>query len=344
MCDTPKIIYIESKSGKKFKLVVPCGHCLSCQNSKRAQLVQRFKKEKETLHHVYFCTLTYSENNLPILYYKPSPYGFKEKMFRLFSKIKKLVSLGHNKVYGDFMLNKKHAIDFMNKFKQTYKDKYNFNIKYYLCGEYGTINYRPHFHFVFFTKFEHDYNYINDLILQHWKYGNVSSFKCSDAGFNYIAKHCAKYDCGSPRQKKLAPIFQLQSTKNGGIGIELRNDEHIINNYLRDLKFGRIKDTKYRYALPRYVLKYLHPQNFTDEELKELETKGLQMLKDKMSSIGYAPTLDDYPECTEVFRDYIRNQLYRDFNQKLTKNKTRINKKYINYRRKINDNNSTEIN
>lgn len=338
MCDNIKLIYIRSRSGKRFRLFTPCGKCPSCMDSKRAQLVQRFKVERLSSKYVWFITLTYSNENLKPLFYKP--FYFLYRSFKDFiNRVKNKYLSGCSNAYDKFLLNKQDAKDFIHSFQKWFKSNFGYCCKYYLTGEYGTVGKRPHLHSVIFTKDDFDPYYLKSVVNYFWKKGNVSVFRCTDAGLNYVAKHQCKYDCGTKLQNKLAPIFSLQSIKNGGIGINMRNDPLIISNYLKGITYGRIKDTKYLYSLPRYVLKYLHPENFSDSELHDLEIKSQALFLEKAKMEGYDfSNVVQYIETNDKYKQYMCYKRSINRNIFLTKHSHRFNKKYLSYRRNLTDN------
>ena len=339
MCITPKVLYIKSsKYENNFKVVVPCGKCRDCQNSKRAALVARFKNEQKYLPYVKFVTLSYTDVNLLDLYYKKYKFNYYvgvDYKNRLLKKIRLSEEKNTLFRYGHFLLSRDHAKTFVSDFQKSYEKQFGCKVKYYLCAEYGTLNYRPHFHIAFFFQYLHTDIQLHDFIERIWKYGDIQIGDCSDGGLNYVAKHCYKEDVGSSIQKKLAPVFQLQSKYHGGIGCHLVEEKEIINNYNNDIHFGRIKGTPYKYALPRYVLRKLHPDKFDDSELLELEQRGINTLIEKISTNGNGIVQRDTSiELSSNFRDYIYSNRELDFNNKVTHFKYRFNKKYLANRKK----------
>lgn len=328
MCRTPKFIYIKSSSEKRYRLLVPCGKCDECLSSKRAQMVARFKNERKYLPHVYFVTLTYTDENILDLYYKPYYLKYKLRSDML-KTLKKKQENGEIGIYSEFLLSKEHAHKFITEL-QKFLSKNFHRIKYYLNGEYGCLNNRPHLHCCIFTDIAFTEKEFETIVSNFWFYGDIDVGYCTDAGFNYLAKHTVKEDKGSVIQQKYSPIFNMQSKYKGGIGINLRSDKFIVSNYLKGVHYGTIPNTPFKYALPRYVLKYLHPDNFTDEELQEFEEQGLQRLSENLdqSILG-----DDFKynfiESSEQFRNYIKNGLkesYKILNRKFL---TKYNKKKL---------------
>lgn len=328
MCLTPKVLYIKSKAGTPFKVAVPCGHCRECQNSLRAGLVARFKNEQKYLPYVKFVTLTYNNVELLNLYYKRYNWLYVNKA----DFLKKMrIDENNNKLYryGKFLLSRDHAKEFVSKFQKEYEKLFKCKVKYYLCAEYGTLHFRPHYHIAIFFKYRHTDIMLHDFITRIWKYGDVQVGDCTDGGMNYVAKHCYKEDCGSEIQKKMAPIFSLQSRYQGGIGCHLVEDKELLHNYQNDIKFGRIKGTKYKYALPRYVRRKLEPDGLSDTDLHELEKKSISNLTSQMCNNGYDLPDANNIELSSQYSDYYRNNKAIDYKNKFIYNLHKFNKKYL---------------
>lgn len=96
----------------------PCGKCYLCSQRKIAEWSFRLMQEDKVSTSAHFVTLTYGTKYVPI-----SRAGF-------------------------LTLNKKHLQNF---FKRLRHNTGNTNIKYYAVGEYGTDNFRPHYHALIFN-------------------------------------------------------------------------------------------------------------------------------------------------------------------------------------------------
>lgn len=103
---------------------VPCGKCLGCRLDYSRQWADRMMLEFEKTHKAIFLTLTYNEEHVPC-------------------------------VYDDFgsiiwyTLNKQHWQDFMKRLRSR-KEFDNRELKFYMCGEYGSKTLRPHMHAIIF--------------------------------------------------------------------------------------------------------------------------------------------------------------------------------------------------
>lgn len=336
MCKTPKIIWMTSKGGVKHRLVVPCGNCVDCQNSKRAQLVARCKYEYKDNSFVYFITFTYTDFNLVKLYYRKD-YIINRRDFivRHLQQVK-----GKVFAYDRFLLNKDHAKELVVNIRQFFKRKFlNLFPKYYLTGEYGKISHRPHLHALLFFNKSLQLDYLKTTLQNLWKKGNVDVEVANDACINYVAKHQVKQDDGSKFQRKLAPIFFLQSHK---IGLCMKDDPDVISNWNKHLRFGRIPNTPYKYALPRYIVKYYKPEGYNDDELHEMEVTGYRRLQETLSMQGVdLKHVDNFIRTNKDFYHYIQSEVKKDFNEKLTYKINKFNEKYLLWKRK--GNNDTDL-
>lgn len=147
---------------------VPCGHCSECIAVRQMSVVQRCQME-ELNNHLFFCTLTYNNDSMPIL-------G---------------TSTGFDIRYADVR-------DVQNMMKRIRKGNlFGRKFKYLAVSELGSKRARPHFHIIFsIEKFLGDkFNDVLNLesvcfnvVLSQWKrnYGT---------NFNPIWKPCCTYVC-----------------------------------------------------------------------------------------------------------------------------------------------------
>ena len=92
---------------------LPCGKCLDCKLDYGRQWAIRCLHEKKMHERSCFITLTYDNNNLP-----NPPTVAKEELQKFFKRLR----------------------------KKLVKEK----IRYFACGEYGSQNFRPHYHAIIF--------------------------------------------------------------------------------------------------------------------------------------------------------------------------------------------------
>lgn len=116
-------IKIVSSDSAIYNLTLPCGRCRGCRLERSRQWAVRCMHEASLYEHNSFITLTYDDAHLP----------------------------------ADLSLNHKHFQLFMKRLRK----RFGSNIRYYMCGEYGSQLLRPHYHAILFN---HSFN---DLTL--WK-------------------------------------------------------------------------------------------------------------------------------------------------------------------------------
>lgn len=114
-CITPFSI-TDKETGES--IAVPCGQCPECRKRRIAEWSFRLMQEEKHSTSAHFVTLTYGTKYVPM-----APSGY-------------------------LTLNKKHLQNF---FKRLRFNTGATNLKYYAVGEYGTDNFRPHYHALIFN-------------------------------------------------------------------------------------------------------------------------------------------------------------------------------------------------
>lgn len=121
-CDSP--YYTENPlanlPGELSKIPVACGRCYSCQKLRSAQWCFRMKQEDKVSNYSMFVTLTYDSWSLP----------------RSDGNLPTLV--------------KSDLQGFIKRYRKANPE--GTKIKYYAVGEYGTNNWRPHYHIILFNS------------------------------------------------------------------------------------------------------------------------------------------------------------------------------------------------
>ncbi len=124
MCRTP---YVRDKNGKIRKkadgdidwsgVPFPCGQCLHCRINRRRVWTHRIMLERYKCERACYITLTYQDDWLPMT------------------------------DDGQYNLCKRDVQLFMKRLRKRFPDV---KIRYYLCGEYGGLYGRPHYHIALF--------------------------------------------------------------------------------------------------------------------------------------------------------------------------------------------------
>lgn len=112
------------------RLTLPCGQCIGCRLEKSRQWATRIMHEAQMHQANSFVTLTYDNANLPV------DYSIHLRHWQLFAK----------------RLRKRQLSEIPRNLRKSVK-----TFRYYMCGEYGDITGRPHYHACLFgVDFSHD--------------------------------------------------------------------------------------------------------------------------------------------------------------------------------------------
>lgn len=153
-----------------------------------------------------------------------------------------------------FFLNKRDLQLFLKRFR---KAIYPHKIKYFACGEYGSKNYRPHFHLIVFGyDFEDKYLwskssrnhviYRSNLLESLWKFGYCTVQDVTTNSCAYCALYSSPQKHEMPKILQAYPEFNLMS-KNLGTDFLLSNME----TYLQT---DEVYHDGKKYNIPQYIL------------------------------------------------------------------------------------------
>lgn len=155
-----------AKYGKEAYIEVPCGKCEACIDRKSNEWASRIYHEWLSSPTSAFLTLTYAEENLT----------YKEMSFELGSYIEKL---------NVPQLEKTDVQKFMKRLRRVLGN----GVRFFIGGEYGETDGRPHYHLALF-HFDVRYNdIIYDIVKEVWKLGNVTYGDMNIQRVMYVAKY-----------------------------------------------------------------------------------------------------------------------------------------------------------
>lgn len=208
-CDSPFYITVKWQSEQ---IPCPCGRCPPCQKQRVSQWGFRLRKQEELSHSAFFVTLTFDTTNVPI-----SGRGF-------------------------MTLCKGEYQKFMKRLRKL-TPKNDAKISYYACGEYGTKNYRPHYHAIIFNASEEN-------IAKAWQKGEIHIGKVSGASIAYTLKYINKGKIiPMHRNDDRLPEFSLMSK---GMGANYLT-EQMVSYHKADLSRAYVTlPDGVKIALPRY--------------------------------------------------------------------------------------------
>lgn len=203
-------------------------------------------------------------------------------------------------------------------------------VRFFGCGEYGTLNKRPHYHIIIFGLSLKDKRVFTNAVYDHKSKGYYCLCKAWDKGLvhcgfvsvgsaNYVAQYQLKKIKGKGARDKynslgIEPEFALMSTKPG-IGLkfmELHGEEFLRDGYV--IQQGR------KVGLPRY---YKDKLNYKESSTykKLLDDKVQENIKDA-SAID---TIEKLRSHIQHHLDYIEQQIYHfDYISKMKGNNDEI--------------------
>jgi hypothetical protein len=175
-------------SGCEF-ISLPCGQCIGCRLERSRDWAVRCVHESKLWKENCFITLTYNNENLP----------------------------AHSSLVRQDL----------TKFFKRLRKRYNHQIRYFACGEYGDKLHRPHYHAILFN---HDFQdkflfqngkfplYISPALNEIWPFGHsvVAGFSFESAA--YTARYCVKKITGKDAREHYGdrlPEFSAMSRRPG---------------------------------------------------------------------------------------------------------------------------------
>lgn len=155
------------------EIELPCGQCLGCRLRRSADWMLRITHEAQMHEQNCFVTLTYDDKLLPRGYTAES---LEYAHYQRFMRRVRLVKPG---------------------------------VRFFVCGEYGEDNLRPHFHACLFDvdfpdrvlrgKSQSGEEFDDSAIVRGlWSYGNVSVQELNRTTASYCARYCVDKMTGDP--------------------------------------------------------------------------------------------------------------------------------------------------
>lgn len=233
--DTHKVTINDLLNSSEWQLI-PCGECTECRINHTREWAARCVCESMTHEHNWFLTLTYDEEHVP---------GINRETGEIFH------GFGMYEVHdGEFKQVMTLEPDDFTTFKESLNKKLRRAgkepIRYYMCGEYGSTTFRPHYHviafnlelqesemeFMFVNK-EHQPIYKCQWLEDLWGKGIVRIGAVTWNSAAYVARYIMKKQngkLGEERKRKIGNIPEYtRQSKFPAIGTDyaLMNREQI---------------------------------------------------------------------------------------------------------------------
>lgn len=255
--------FVEDFDGNRLPLfmAVGCGKCACCRDKKVKEWSCRAMCETQSSTGIpYFVTLTYNDNCLP-------RNGIRKGAIQRFLK---RLRINYERMTGNPS-----------------------NIRYFMCGEYGSRTKRPHYHGILWNIDILDADAVDELVQKSWcfsvkkkyyktlpdlrsvygkpilkyqddrtyrvMYGFTRCLPLEKGGYQYVMKYMRK-DCDIPRGCN--PLFFLAS-RRGGLGRqwlegklkEFRSNPNLLSVKLTDKFTGEL----YEGTMPTYFKNIIAP-------------------------------------------------------------------------------------
>lgn len=197
---------------------LPCRQCNECIMTMKREWTARAIAESMLHDDMIFITLTYDDINL--------------KMAETITE--------HGEIYLHPTLDHEHFQKFMRRLRDYYHDK---NIRFFMCGEYGSRTYRPHYHAIIYgiglkdikdlkvynKNTNGDLLYTSEIMQYNiWQKGFTIIGNCDIASCCYVAGYVDK-KFGKTKGKefynltKIVPPY-VKSSNKPGLGREWFNN------------------------------------------------------------------------------------------------------------------------
>lgn len=143
MCLFPLTMKVRTNHLGSYQMKVPCGKCMECRKEQQDNWTTRIYQELLGCQgKAIFVTLTYNEQSVPRVEYEGKEYLSLNKR-----DVQNWIKRYRIRQEREFLLQRRYN-------KNIHPPK---TLKYFLCGEYGCVTHRPHYHMIIFNFTEKDF-------------------------------------------------------------------------------------------------------------------------------------------------------------------------------------------
>lgn len=268
--DNPKKI----RKNKNYKrlittyIEIPCGKCIGCRLDYAQSWANRCMLESKYHEESYFLTLTYDDEHVPKTSY---------------------VDVETGEIKETSTLVKDHYQAFMKALRQKYAKKYDNRLRFYMCGEYGSHTYRPHYHIICFGLKLDDLKlysrtpegnslYNSEFVSSCWSYGYVVIGEVNYETCSYTARYVMKKAMADSKDlfelMNMQPEFNAMS-RHPGIGRQYYDD----HPELFDSEYIHLATEKggIKFKPPRYFVRIKDQEDH--KFIKKRKGKGIELSK-----------------------------------------------------------------
>lgn len=197
-----------------------CGRCEHCMLKKSAVRTMLCKLESSVHRYCYFVTLTFANQFMPV-----ARLVATNELLDNYDVIRESDGLVLGNVHfpshlDKMMLIKKCGFNnnqvpildysyvqkFLKRLRKYLKKFTNEKIRYFVCGEYGPVHFRPHFHLLLWFDEEQASSHILQGIRSCWSFGRVDASLSAGKSSSYVASYVNS-------NQYLPGVFRFSSTK-----------------------------------------------------------------------------------------------------------------------------------
>lgn len=220
-CLSPKKIFNKYLGESVF---VECGKCEACLTRRASRNALKCRLESKAHEYCMFITLTYSQDNVPLMNvdFSDRCMDYKSLVYECTPRLLEFGSYDLGEIefpphhcrelrqkcntFNLFPhLSKRDLQLFMKRLRKYLSKVSDEKIRYYAVGEYGPVHFRPHYHLLLWYSSREIHSVIQQAIFSCWRYGRVSAENSRGDCSKYVAKYVAG-NCNLP------PIFKLRDT------------------------------------------------------------------------------------------------------------------------------------
>jgi hypothetical protein len=201
-------------------LELPCGECLQCRLSRSRTWALRCLMESELYDHNCFITLTYNKANIPARASECAKCWITKEIDGKRQKVRRsCYGQSDTLCIRDFQL-------FIKSLRKRFK---NIKIRFFMCGEYGSLRFRPHYHACLFNfdfpdkeMWSYEKNgsilYRSSILESLWTKGYSTVGDVTFESAAYVARYILKKSFGkdaTDAYKNKCPEFTTMSRRPG---------------------------------------------------------------------------------------------------------------------------------
>lgn len=310
-------------AGRKYTTHVPCGKCNQCLSLQQNEYVVRSVEESKKKGNVWFFTLTYRNDNVPITFDLDGEIKEEnpETGEVFFADSARLLTLDRQ----DIVDWKKRCREKINRArKKAGQPRVDFS--YMICGEYGPQTHRPHYHglFIGLTKEE------VSIFEEDWK--QTHGYTCFkyiptipkdgvnqvEATARYVAKYICKLDALEEPLVKEKKVQKPRKMVSVGYGMPTKKRfdamrrYHLCEDLFPNLDIDKVYNLSVADAkrLVREVIKRnKYKNNGKETKLPRYYKRKMFYIKDPFSGKVRASSLQQMVSHTmemDVRKDYSR--------------------------------------